>query len=546
MAALRAAKRGLGWRLWPVSRLLQLPARAFTALCDRLAAAYARLLDRSLERPLLVLAIAAVVLLASLTVYDDLGTELVPELIQGEFFVDLELPPGTHLELTQRRMAGFEREALGIPGIATVYAIVGSSAGQGGVAAESREHRAQLTLTVEPPFSREREEELMAEMRSVVAADPEVEARFGRPSYFSFKTPIEIELRGFHLELLRRLSDALLARLRSTPGFTDVESSAEGGLPELQVRFDRDRLAAYGLSIEDVATVVRTKVEGQVATEIQRQDRTIDIRLRADERYRSSAADLRNLVVFQQGKTAIPLSAVAEVREAEGPAEIRRVDGERAALVTANLEGLDLASAAAEIEAAIADLRLPAGFDWRLGGQQREMETSFGSMGLAIALAVFLVYLVMASQFESLRAPLPDRGARHPPALRRPDLGGGADRGGAPRRHRGEQCDHSGGYRQPPAPAGSGEARGHPPGGPAAPAADPDDHGHHCARLAAHGHRPWRGRRAARPHGHGGDRGSAHRHLPHPGGDPGRLPPLRALILPESALRPDPYIRRLA
>ncbi|MCG8456312.1 MAG: efflux RND transporter permease subunit, partial [Holophagales bacterium] len=134
-------------------------------------------------------------------------------------------------------------------------------------------------------------------------------------------------------------------------------------------------------------------------------DRTIDIRLRADERYRSSAADLRNLVVFQQGKTAIPLSAVAEVREAEGPAEIRRVDGERAALVTANLEGLDLASAAAEIEAAIADLRLPAGFDWRLGGQQREMETSFGSMGLAIALAVFLVYLVMASQFESLLHP---------------------------------------------------------------------------------------------------------------------------------------------
>lgn len=401
----RGLKGILGLVWVPIAWLLDRPAAAFQWLYDRLETAYGRLLDGALKRPAWVLLIAALLLAGSLASTKDVGRELVPELIQGEFFSDLELRPGTHLDVTERRMAKLEQRAKDLDGIERVYAVVGSSAQQGGIAGESREHRGRLTFTVAPPFSREKEEALMIEVRDLVDDDQEIEARFGRPSYFSFKTPVEIELRGFNLNLLRRLSDALVADLEATPGFADVESSAEGGLPELRVRFDRARLASYDLSVQDVASVLRSKVQGEVATEIQRQDRTIDIRLRADARYRSGADDLRNLIVYQDGKIALPLSAVAEVVEAEGPAEIRRVDGERAALITANLEGLDLASAASEIERAVDALDLPAGFDWRLGGQQKEMETSFQSMKLAISLAIFLVYLVMASQFESLLHP---------------------------------------------------------------------------------------------------------------------------------------------
>ena len=151
---------------------------------------------------------------------------------------------------------------------------------------------------------------------------------------------------------------------------------------------------------------MRSKILGDVATDITREDRTIDIRLRAQEQFRDSAADLRNLNITQTGTTPIPLSAVASVVETEGPAEIRRSDGERAALITANLVGRDLASASAAIQAELEDMTLPMGFDWRMGGQQQEMETSFASMRFAILLAVFMVYLVMASQFESLLHPL--------------------------------------------------------------------------------------------------------------------------------------------
>jgi HAE1 family hydrophobic/amphiphilic exporter-1 len=245
----------------------------------------------------------------------------------------------------------------------------------------------------------------MAALREALDREDELEYRFGRPAYFSFRTPIEVEIRGYNLALLERLADDLVQRMRAIPGLTDIETSTEGGNPELQIRFDRDRLAGLNLTLGEVAAVVREKVLGTVATEIQREDRQVEIRLRAGEQFRDSVQDLRRLTVVQSGKTAIPLSAVADVTETEGPAEIRRAEGERVAVVSANLSGRDLASVAEDIRAALGRMSFPAGFDWRIGGQRQEMETSFGSMRLAIFLAVFMVYLVMASQFESLLHP---------------------------------------------------------------------------------------------------------------------------------------------
>ena len=404
-AGVRGVKRLLGSVLRPLGWLLGLPAAFFQRALVSIAKVYDRLLAWALRHAVPVLLVALVTFGASLYLVPGLGQELVPELVQGEFFLDLELPPGTPLEITQRRLAPFERSISELPGVASVYSLVGSTGQQGGVASENREHRARLTVVVAPPFDREKEDRLMARVRELVV-DPELEVQFGRPSYFSFKTPIEVELRGYNLELLKRFSNRLVDGMNDMPGLADVESSMEGGTPEVRVRFDRQRLAAWGLTLQPVAEVLQGKVLGTVATEIQRDDRTIDIRVRAQESDRDSVDDLRNLVVARRGNVSIPLSAVATVEEAEGPAEIRRVDGERAALLTANLEGRDLASAAAEIETLVASLDLPPGFDSQLGGQRREMETSFDSLRLALLLAVFLVYLVMASQFESLLHPL--------------------------------------------------------------------------------------------------------------------------------------------
>lgn len=388
-----------------VAALTAVPLRVFHAGFDALAAAYRRTLTWVLDHRVVTLMVAVALLAASLLLVPLLGTELVPELVQGEFYVNTQLPPGTHLDLNQRRMAQLETFAAGMEGVETVYAIVGTSNEQGGVAGEKRENIGQLTLTLTPPRSREREQARMAELRTALDSQEELEYRFGRPSYFSFRTPIEVEIRGYNLKLLERLASQLTERMASIDGLADIKSSTEGGNPELLIRFNRERLAALGLTLDQVAGVVRSKVLGTVATDIQREDRSIDIRLRAQEEFRDSVADLRQLTVFQSGKTSIALAAVADVVETEGPAEIRRSEGDRVAVITANLVGRDLGSVSEDIIAALNELSLPSGYDWRVGGQRQEMETSFQSMRMAILLAVFMVYLVLASQFESLIHP---------------------------------------------------------------------------------------------------------------------------------------------
>ena len=399
---LKAVAHGLGRA---VGLVLAVPFRIFDLGFAWLQRVYPPLLERALDHRAKTLGLATLLFLGSLALVPSLGTELVPELIQGEFYADAELPPGTHLEMTSRRLASLEAAARKLDGVTLVYAVAGTTRQQGGIAGELRENLSQVTLRVAPPVDREKEDALMNALRPELDRGGDLAYRFGRPSYFSFKTPIELEIRGYNLSLLDRLAREAVQRLERVPGLVDVKSSTEGGNPELQIRFNRERLAALGLSVQQAASTVRSKVLGAIVTDITRGDRTIDIRLRAQEEYRDSARDLRNLNVAQSGTTAIPLSAVANVEETIGPAEIRRADGERVALITANLDGRDLGSASADIQAALSEMTIPIGFETRLGGQRQEMETSFASMRFAMLLAVFMVYLVMASQFESLLHP---------------------------------------------------------------------------------------------------------------------------------------------
>ena len=388
-----------------VSAVLFLPSQLFNFIYGGLTRGYPQMQTVVLKRPVAVIVGTLLILAASFLLVGQLGSELVPDLIQGEFYVDTELPPGTRLEINSKQIERLELAAANIDGISSIYALVGTSNEQGGIAGELRENIGQISFTIAPPTSEEKEEALMEALRPALEVEGDMLYRFGRPSYFSFKTPVEVELRGFNLNLLTRLADDLVSRMERIPGLTDIKSSTEGGNPELQIHFDRDRLASFGYNLGEAAAIVRSKVLGDVATDINREDRTIDIRLRAEEQYRDSARDLGNLNIARAGTTPIPLSSVASIVETEGPAEIRRSDGERVALITANLVGRDLASASFDIESQIDEMMLPMDFDWRMGGQQREMETSFASMRFAIILAVFMVYLVMASQFESLLHP---------------------------------------------------------------------------------------------------------------------------------------------
>lgn len=402
------------------SRIVAAATKPFFDLFDRglasLTDGYERILRLVLKRPLSILAVTLALLGLSLGIAGGLGTELVPELVQGEFFADVELQPGVRLEVTDRRVAGIERAAAALPDVERVFSIIGASNEQGGTAGELRENLGQVSVDLRPGSTPAQEEAAIESIREFVreqnatlatggSGAGRMEVRFGRPSYFSFRTPIELEIRGFNLEMLERLASQAVDRMTEIEGLADVRSSTEGGNPELQIFFDRERLAAYGFTIGGLGNLLRTKIRGDVATDVQRQDRTIDIRVRSAESYRDSVRDLENLNIGS-GRVPIPLNSVADVLIAEGPAEIRRSDGSRVATITANVEGADLGTVAERILASVGDMEFPPGFDWSLRGQQQEMEASFGSLRLALGLAIFMVYLVMASQFESLLHPL--------------------------------------------------------------------------------------------------------------------------------------------
>jgi HAE1 family hydrophobic/amphiphilic exporter-1 len=250
-----------------------------------------------------------------------------------------------------------------------------------------------------------RETELMEDIRGLLVEFPQLRIDFSRPALFSFKTPIELEIRGYDLGDLARLGRDVERALSDVPGLYDVKSSLQRGSPEVQIIYRRDLLASYDLNLRAVATLVRQKVQGNVVTRFREADRRIDVLVRVDEADRAGVADLRRLVVNPNGSVPIRLSAVADIQVKEGPSEIRRIDQQRAVLISANVSGVDLGTVTGMIQKALDDVEVPPDVTFAIGGQNKEMQTSMQSLLFALALAIFLVYIVMASQFESFIHP---------------------------------------------------------------------------------------------------------------------------------------------
>ena len=210
---------------------------------------------------------------------------------------------------------------------------------------------------------------------------------------------------GYDLGMLRRYGEKIAEALEADNRFADVKSSLQAGNPELKIHFDHAKLAQLGLSAPDVAQLVAAKIGGEVASKYSINDRKVDILVRTQEEQRDSAADVSQIIVNPGATRPITLDTVAEIETSIGPSEITRIGQERVAIISANLAYGDLGDAVIAADQALKDLRLPITMQARITGQNEEMEVSFQSLKFALALAVFMVYLVMASQFESLLHP---------------------------------------------------------------------------------------------------------------------------------------------
>ena len=402
---LRGVYGVLGLALSALRLILRPVMLGFDLLYAALAQGYAQLLVRALQSPATTILISVVLLVSSGLLLNRLALELIPNISQGEFQVSLELPPGTRIESTDALIEKVQQGLQDAESVARTYSVAGTGGRMDASAVSGGENLGRITVVLAPDESGTKEARVMQQVRRVLDDEPALKYSLERPQFFTFSTPLEIEVTGTDLDGIRSVAESLVSSMTRSGSFSDIESTILSGYPELQIEFDQDRIAALGLTVPQVAARVVDKVKGNVPTEFTFQDKKIDIRLRVDEGARDSKADIENLIVNPESSEQVRLKTVAKIFEAVGPADIQRLGQQRVGIVRANPIGADLAEGAAIVEQLLDEIPHPLGIKSHVGGQSEEMAASFNSLAFALLLALILVYLVMASLFESLLHP---------------------------------------------------------------------------------------------------------------------------------------------
>ncbi|MCA8957310.1 MAG: efflux RND transporter permease subunit, partial [Planctomycetes bacterium] len=385
--------------LWPLTKLFDISYRALEAL-------YPRILTRALRLRAPILLGALLLLVTAAWRTGRLGNELLPAVHQGEFYLDAFLPRDATVERTDEVLQKIEGAIHALADVERTFLASGvdkkelNDSDQG-------EHSARILVTLRQVRDRATQEERVREqIRGIVRLHPDVRSfRFANPSVLAFNAPVVVEVFGRDILQLRRVCDRVQEVMARVPGLRDVRSTLQRGNSEVSIKLDRDKLAALKLEARMVTGLVQNKVQGAIPTLFAERERKIDMLVRVDRAGLHTLPQLLELNVNPNGNPPIPLASVAELHRREGPSEIRRIGNLRGAEVQATLSGFDLGHTHEALEVELSGLDLPRGVTLRVGGQKEEKERSLHSLTMALLLAVFLVYIVMASQFESLVQP---------------------------------------------------------------------------------------------------------------------------------------------
>jgi HAE1 family hydrophobic/amphiphilic exporter-1 len=370
---------------------------------------YPSILRWGLAHPPAILLLALGCFVLTWAVGRTLQSELLPEVHQSELTFEVALPVGTPLEETITTLDHIEdevlehKEDLGIETLLVMYGFDTTNMKNSDEGEHSAKFKILLKASEHPKLA---EEKVVSQMRAMFENVPDINTRVTRPVLFSSKKPVVIQINGEDLVELKQYSDEATGLLVQSPELADVEPTLRSGAPELQISYDRHQIMRHGLTIQSVANQVRDMVKGSEATRLNRKDKRVPIVVRLAEEDRQAVDDVSQLIVNPGRPTPIPLSAVAQVHVGEGPSEIRRIDGKRVALVQANIGGGSLGAAVDTAKSTLnTQMIWPDYMDFLITGQNQEWERSRASLYLALGLSLFLVYVIMASQFESLLQP---------------------------------------------------------------------------------------------------------------------------------------------
>ncbi len=375
---------------------------------DRMAERYRGVITWALDHRKTTVGVAFAALVGAFMLFPFIGGSFMPESDNSEFAIQFETPEGSSLGYTRQKAVALETTLRDMGGVEYTYTTIGSGA-TGTVT------KGDIYVKLIPSKQRKlSQQQLMAKARAALANNYGLElAVLEAGGLGGAQAPLSVELRGPEVEELQRLSAQIAAGMKEIPGVVDVQSSLGEPRPELRVNVRRDVANEVGLDIGQIAATVRPFLAGETVTRWEDptgEERDVVIQMPAGQRV--SAQDLAGLPLATGRRTAsgsvitVPLGDVATVEEGTAPAQIDRQALERVARVTAGTEGdLSIAEASTAVRAELDRLNLPPGYEVQLGGETEQLEETAGYVVEAIILAVVLIFLVLASQFESILQP---------------------------------------------------------------------------------------------------------------------------------------------
>jgi|YelNatPaOPRAMG01_1025707.scaffolds.fasta_scaffold01793_18 HAE1 family hydrophobic/amphiphilic exporter-1 len=373
-----------------------------------LEANYERALSWSLAHRWIIVSVAAALVLAVPLLARLVGANFMPNEDNSEFAVNIQTPPGYSLLHTDKVVRQIERRLRVLPGVRHLFTTVGDTTGDGRVTV------AQVVVKLAPPAQRR-----LAQSRIMELARKQVEdfpaLRITVDDIKPWEqggvrdVDVDYDVRGPDLDVLRRITARLRRQIERIPGVVDLDSTYEGGLPELQVHIDRQKAADLGVSVQDIASTMRTMVHGSVVTRYREGQNTYDVRLQLAAADRNNPAEIASLTVPSATVGQVRLDNVASLGNGTGPAQIDRENRQRQIALLFNLApGAAMNKVLAELKHRVAKMRLPPGYVTTLG----EMGSSqvYGEMvhgfSIAILLSIVFMYMVLAAQFESFVHPI--------------------------------------------------------------------------------------------------------------------------------------------
>ncbi|MCL1849406.1 MAG: efflux RND transporter permease subunit, partial [Clostridiales bacterium] len=396
--------------------MVQEKKKSESGMMSRVTGAYRRFLRFSIRHKGLVFIVFAAALIGSLMLVPFVGMEFIPAQDTGEFSVSVSLPRGVALRETLRVSLEVEEILNSVPETDRLIRNVGGGGGggaagmlMGGGGGGGGSHRASFSGSFIPMEERSRSmEEILDDIRGRLKSIPGIEytvSSAGGNIMAMGGNNIAVNLLGNDREQLRVIADAIAARIELIEGVREVSTSFEIGTPEIEVSVDRQKAAQYGLNYATVASTVSTAVSGIAPTKLREGGKELDVMLVIDERFRHNLNDLAALNIASPSGTLVPLGAIASLEIVTSPVSITRQDQSRQISVSCSVAGRSLGAVSADVQQALDQMNIPPEIRIDMGGSNRQMMDAFADLGMALILAVILVYMVMAFQFDQLMYP---------------------------------------------------------------------------------------------------------------------------------------------